>query len=291
MSRSRRYQTGRRTAQAGLSLIELMISLLIGLIVVGAVLVTYLNSGVSSRNTQALSQMAEDASVALNVLRTHVAMAGYSRPTGVTTGANRVFTRAQSQAAVFGCDAAFDDLSKDIGTIACAAEGSDSIAVSYEADAGNSITNASDEPLDCLGNSLAPKLGTAPNDHYLSYSRFYVDQPEGAPSASLYCRGPGSNSAQALVENVERLEILYGITDGTTPRVARYVSAGDLTRPQFNQVLSVRICVVVASATPVMDQVTPYQACDPFAEPTSPADGDRRMFKAFTSTIVLQNRL
>jgi type IV pilus assembly protein PilW len=291
----RRLRSGlqQRSQQRGLSLIELMVSLLVGMIIVGAVLAAFVASGTSGRHTQALSQMTEDAAVAQTVLRTHLAMAGYSRPLGVN--AQKLFRKAQTEPALFGCEGAFDDLSADIGALGCApgVDDSDALAIAYEADAANSIVNGTGEPLDCLGNSLQDsKRGVAPDDYHLSYSRFYVDQPEGAPSKGLYCRGPGSDDAQALVDNVERLAITYGVAsgvDGTT--VARYVTAGELTRSEFEQVISVRVCLVVASTGQVQDRVTPYQGCDPFAEATTPAAGDRRMFRAFTSTVVLHNRL
>lgn len=282
-----------RRRQRGLSLVELMVSLVVGLVIVAAVLGAFVASGTSSRHTQAMTQMTEDATVALAVIRSHLAMAGYSRPVGVN--AQKAFQKAQTEPALFGCEGGFADLSADIGALACDAGASDSdaLALAYEADAANSIVNADGEPLDCLGNSLqGSKRGEAPADYHLSYSRFYVDQPEGAPARGLYCRGPGSEEAQALVDNVERLAITYGVAagvDGTA--VARYLSASELTRSEFDQVISVRVCLVVASAGQVQDRVTPYQGCDPFAAQTTPAAGDRRLFRAFTSTIVLHNRL
>lgn len=277
-------------SQRGLSLIELMIALVIGLVVVGVVLAAYVSSGFSSRHTQAMLQITEDASVALNVIRSHVAMAGYSRPLAVT--AHQAFTKAYSGPALFGCDASFKAIAQPIDTLDCdpAKATSDAIAVAFEADSGfsgNSLTSGG-VPLDCLGNAL-PRSGVAPNDYYLSYSRFYVDQPAGAPTRGLYCLGPGNVSAQALVENIERLEILYGVAAVGGVQVIRYVPASELARADFARVVAVRLCVVVASSGPVMDAATPYQGCDQFAAPTRP--DDKRMYRAFTSTMVLHNRL
>ena len=280
--------------QAGLSLVELMVALLIGLGVVGTVLAAYVGSGMSSRHSTAMAQMADDAAVALNVLRQHLAMAGYSRPAGVDRDGTR-FARVYTGPALFGCDSAFANLAVDIDDLACqpADDASDAIAVAFEADLHNSLANADGtHPLDCLGNAITgPRRGVPPNDHWLSYSRWYVDRPEGTSTRALHCRGPGAPGAQALVENIERLEILYGVAEGSSPHVARYEPASALSRAAFERVLTVRVCVVVASAVAVMDQVTAYAGCDPYAEPILPAAGDRRLFKAFTSTIVLHNRV
>ena len=276
--------------QRGLSLIELMVSLVIGLVVVGAVLAAYVGSGTSSRHTQALTQITEDASVAMNVIRAQLSMAGYSRPLSVS--ASNQFTRAYGGPALYGCDSAFRGMANPIDALDCdsARSASDSIAMAFEADSGangNSVTSGG-IPLDCLGNAL-PRSGVPPDDYYLSYSRFYVDQPAGASARGLYCLGPGNASAQALVENIERMEILYGVAAVDGSQVLRYVQASELARSDFARVVSVRLCVVVASSGPVMDAVTAYQGCDPFAAMTLPAD--RRMYRAFTSTMVLHNRL
>lgn len=276
--------------QRGLSLIELVISMAIGLVVVGAVLAAYLGSGVSSRHTQAMLQITEDASVAMNVIRSHLAMAGYSRPLSVS--APQQFTRAYTRPGLFGCDSSFKLIAQPIDDLDCdpAKSTSDAIAVAFEADSGssgNSITSGG-VPLDCLGNAL-PRSGVAPNDYYLSYSRFYVDQPAGATAKGLYCLGPGNASAQALVENVERMEILYGVAAVGGAQVIRYAAASELARGDFARVVAVRLCVVVASSGPVMDDPTPYQGCDQFADLTLPPD--KRMYRAFSSTMVLHNRL
>ena len=282
-----RFATHRRSQ--GFSLVELMISLVIGMVVIGAVLAAYLGSGFSSRNSQAMSQMTEDASVALNVLRAQISMVGYSQPTGVNSSG---FTRAYNGVGLVGCDdMQFADLALGIDALTCVASAgsSDSIAIAYEADAFNSAVSSTGAPLDCLGNALSLPSGIT---YYLSYSRFYLDQPEGATAQSLYCRGPGNASAQALVENVADLQVTYGVAAAPVPgqnrRVAYYAKASDLNAAQFAAVMAVKVCVLVASASEVMDTKTPYQPCDPFDNQVTPTD--RRMYRAFSSTIVMHNR-
>ena len=57
----------------------------------------------------------------------------------------------------------------------------------------------------------------------------------------------------------------------------------------WNRVVSVRICLVVKSEDEVLDAIQPYVGCDPFAAALLPID--RRMYRAFTSAIVMHNRL
>lgn len=268
--------------QQGFSLIELLISMVIGLVVVGAMMAAYLGTGLSSRNTRALAQITEDASVALNVLRTTVGMTGYRDPVSLDPVTGKFVSR-YAGATLQGCDTAFASLDQDIGLLQCGGDAtSDAIAVAYEADARNSVTNAAGEPLDCLGNRFDADASGA----RVAYQRFYVS------SNSLFCRGPGNAAGQALVDNIVTMQINYGVGDPALvpPRpneVVRYESAATMTAVDFANAVSVRVCVLVRSDGEVMDSVTDYRDCDGISQ----TPGDRRMYRAFTSTIVLQNRL
>lgn len=278
--------------QAGFSLIELMISITIGLVVIGAVFAAYLGSGVAGRNSQALSQVNEDANIALNVLRSHLMLAGFSQPAAVVNGGE--FTPAYTGVGLVGCEAAtFADSSLDIGALTCnaaAVNTADSVAVAYQTDASMAPVNGSGEPLNCQGNGITVAGGI-----FVSVARFYLAVPSGGTQKSLYCRGSGLAAGQALVDNVVDLQITYGVASdpvqNANRRVLYYAPASSLTATTFAKVAAIKLCIVVASATDVMDAATPYQGCDPFAGATTPATSDRRLYKAFTTTFVLQNRL
>lgn len=278
-----------RVRQMGFSLIELMIAMVIGLVVIGAVIASYLGSGVSGRHGQALSQITEDAGIALNVLRSGINMVGYGAPTGIDAVSGR-FTKNYVGPGLFGCDSGLVDPSLAIDALTCDAAGDiDSIAVAYEADEYNSVVNNDVDkvPLDCLGNTL-DKGG---NPYYLNYSRFYVSGDQ------LFCRGPGNDAPAALVDNVVDMQVRYGVSsrvEGSpdTYGVARYMTAADMGAvagsADWTNAVSVRICVVIRSAENVLDQSTKYQGC---AGEVTPDATDRRMYRAFTTTVVLQNRL
>lgn len=283
----------RRSALArGLSLIELMISMVIGLVVVGAVLAAYLGSGASSKHSQAMAQITEDATVALNIMRAHIAQAGYSRPVAFNGGK---IVPVYTGPSLFGCNTGFADLSVGISALACGSGSQHAIAVAFEADESNSIMGGTPKaPLDCIGNGLAEQGTAPPGKYYLSYSRFYVAS-SGSGGNALYCRGSsaGTTGGQALVENIQSLQVLYGLAQAGKQEARQYVNAQQLVAAgaSYNDVVSVRLCVVVASSGNVLDAVTPYQGCDPFAAPITPNASDRRMYRAFTSTVVLQNRV
>lgn len=268
----------------GFTLIELMVSVTIGLIVVLTLMAAFLGSGIGGRHTSALGQMTEDASLSLNIMRTQVAMAGYGSITGVAAGvATRTVTPDQG---VFGCDNGFDDVTvNDYLTLTCKdAVGPDAMTVRYEADEWNAIAVASGPatvPTDCEGNAITPAGGVA-----ISESRFFISNNQ------LMCRGNGAagGSGTAMVGNVQDLAVTYGVASATAPdRVVTYVAAttiGETPPLNWDRVLSVRICVVVRSEREVNEFVSPYFDC----AGTSVTPTDRRMYRAFTTTIVLPNR-
>ena len=67
-----------RTAQAGLSLIELMIGMTLGLIVLGAVLYVFAGNRASYRHQESLSLVQESGRFALELLARDIRMAGYA---------------------------------------------------------------------------------------------------------------------------------------------------------------------------------------------------------------------
>ncbi|HSI49257.1 MAG TPA: PilW family protein [Ideonella sp.] len=282
-----------RRGAGGFTLVELMISMVIGLVVMGAVYAAYLASSASTRTSRAVAQMTEDATVAINILRQHIAEGGYSRPVG-TSGT--VMTRAAGADTakwLLGCENGFADATQPITTLACNAAGvagTDVLAVAYEATLQNSLTTKdatnTTVPSDCLGAALT-KTTIAPV-YFRSYSQFYLQDSQ------LYCRGPGSATGQPLVENIQEMHLMYGMggTGADATRVITYKTAKEVSdMGPWSRVLSVRVCLLMRSEDQVLDAPVSYVGCDPHAGRIDPAEGDRHMFRAFTSTIVLHNRM
>jgi type IV pilus assembly protein PilW len=154
-----------------------------------------------------------------------------------------------------------------------------------------------DVPTDCTGHRLA-----APTGVFIADSRFHIDPGGNAAPPSLECRGNGvSPQSLALIDNVVALHVNYGVaapdpdTAGKLLRVIRYVSASEVAEPGvtaewdrlWSEVLAVRVCVVVRSAEEVLPSATAYMDCNQ----TAATPPDRRIYRAFTSTVLLNNRL
>ena len=244
--------------QSGFSLIELIISLAIGLIIVVAAMSAYLAASQSGKVAEAQARLNEDGQAALAILTQHIRMAG-SNPDqaaraensrknpvyGTTTFTTSPGSFSLSNFIVRGCDGRFSNITSttSLNSLTCAGSSTlpDSLAVNYEADRFNTVPTAAGAPTDCLGNSLTtitanlPTLvGTATSTTAVTYTvadvRFYVGTSTVITTPSLYCKGNGgASTAQPLVENIEDLQFTFGTvstaTTSTTATAAGYLSA------------------------------------------------------------------
>jgi len=292
----------RRRPEGGFTLIEMMVALAIGLAVVGALIAAYLSSFASGRHSDAVVQVTEDATLALNVMRQQVAQAGFSEPHGVGAAGGLLL---HAFPAIAGCEAAgFVDLQAGIASAGnCQAStdpsNPDTLEVAYEGSvlpgkSSNGILGGTGtpQPLDCLGNSFAKTHDDATGDDYwLNDSKFYV------ADGGLYCHGPGNRAGAAIVQNVETLQVAYGMAAAPAGapgagQIVYYDNAPPPGSPLWADVVSVKLCVQVRSAARVLDKVSSptlgvWIDCGN-AQRTS-TDGYLR--RTFTTTIVLQNKL
>lgn len=337
--RRRRPSPGSRYNQ-GFSLIELMVSLTIGLIISVAAFAAYLGIAAASRMAEAQGRMNEDAQAALTILTQQLRMAGNNPdqsnrvdnpnptrssrhnpvylPTPTYAGfALSPATFTLSSFIIRGCDGTFSNITtaSDLDHLTCDAGINalpDSIAVSYEADRFNTvptILGADLLPTGCLGKKLTTNTATLPTvvgaaavnadvTYAVADNRFYIGTSAAIPS--LYCKGNGINSvAQALVENVEDMQFIYGATAAATTvagylRADQILSNADLAllpddAARWEKVVTVRICVLVRSVSPVVSDAVSarYIKCDGTLENAPP---DLRLRRAYSTTVVLRNR-
>ena len=293
----------RRLSQAGFTLIEMMVALAIGLAVIGALIGAYVVSFQGGRHSDAMVQMTEDATLALNVMRQQVAQAGFSQPHGVAEGGGLVL---HAFPAVAGCEAAsFVDLQAGIaaadncGGASPDPAASDALEVAYEGSvlagkSSNGVLGGSGgkQPLDCLGNTFAKTHDdTTGDDYWLNDSKFYV------ASGSLYCHGPGNAAGAIVAQNVETLQVTYGMAAAPagTPgagQVIYYDVAPPPHSPLWANVLSVNLCVQVRSAGKVLDKAqSPTLGGWVDCRNVRRTSTDGYLRRTFSTTIVLQNRL
>lgn len=237
----------------GFSLIELMVSLTIGLLMVTAIFSAYLGTSTASKTADAQSRMNDDAQAALIILTQQLKMAGNNPDRanridnddsslssrrnplyGATTFPTGTFTT--SNFSIRGCNGPFNNTTSAASLDSLDCTGSvttspDAIAINYEADSFNTIptVQASGKlPTDCLGKNLFPISALLPTvvgagtvsatvTYAMADNRFYIGTSTALGVPSLYCKGNGGGSTpQVLVENVEDLQLSYGAVSTPT---------------------------------------------------------------------------
>ena len=239
--------------QSGVTLIELMVSLTIGLIIMLAVMSAYLGAAGSGRTAEAIGRMNEDAQMALTILSQQLQMAGVNpsqsdRGTTTTPAFNvrgnlvPLHNPLTNAFAIRGCNLKFSDVTSVASTasLTCghsaSSAGPDSISIAYEADQYNTVATNAGVPTDCMGSGITPStaaytktdaITTANATIYEAENRFYVGTSTSVVNPTLYCKGNASANAQPLIENIDNLQLSYGTSNpaSTPTTVLGYLSA------------------------------------------------------------------
>ncbi len=277
-----------RARQRGFSIVEVLVSLVIGLVVVGAVMLSYISSGRSNRIQAAYSQMNEDAQVGLQILSRDLLLAGYAQPTSLDPVTFQ-FGRTYGGRAVFGCDTGFVSPNTPDEVVCAAAGALPAIEVTYEADERNTVLT-SEVPTDCLGAAL-PMQTVGTTNFYLANNRYYL-ATSALGRTELYCASKLGNPGRELVDHVEGMRIWYGEASSADPRqIVRYVNAANVKDfgADFGYVVSVRICLLMRSSEPVLTGEDPanYLDCDS----VSKTSADRHARRAYFTTATLRNKM
>ena len=301
-----------KTRQRGRTLLELMISISIGLVVIGAVFVVYLGTTASSRQSSANNRISEDAAIAMAILGNNLRMAGYSPPRALFSPGSALVDGVKAVVpdrhyvgpAIRGCDFGFSSAANvAFDLITCnpsSSPGPAAFVVRYEGDAFNTIPiPISGNPSDCLTNGItANTVSTYDATSYkLVESRFSVDTSASNGTPELYCAGSGGAAPftrQPLMQFVENMAISYGIAeDNLGGNVVRYVSQTQLdaitpgtTDSLWARVVSVKLCLVLRSETRDQNGGGNYIDC----AGNSVASPNGFIRRSFTSVFALRNR-
>jgi type IV pilus assembly protein PilW len=284
-----------------MTLIEVLISLVIGLVVVGAVIVSFVGSGKAGRYQSALNQMNQDAQFGLNLLSREIELAGYVSPS----------QSLGSLTPLFGCDGATGAIPFDptATTLVCGNSGTTNVSafeVVYEADINTTVpvtVGSVQYPSNCLGDRLA-----AVGSIYIARNRYFIDTATGTNASGrpeLYCASPASanNSGtyhrEPVMENVDDLQVSYGVALPETYVVIRYAKAGkDSTtvntvnaQPagEWNNVMAVRICLLMRSAEPVLtgEDTRTYLDCNSQTKTST----DNYLRRAYVTTATVRSKM
>lgn len=270
-----------RTAQAGLTLVEMMVALVIGLAIVIAASVIYLATSKNTRETQSVSDLSETGQLALELLGREIKKAGFypaqfsaaGQPlmpgafSNTKDAANTIYNQG-----VFGCQGAnFDPATKACGT--STAGEPDSLVINYLVTADFGDAAATGNHRDCNRATVSSDTANAPavaasrpmfvsNRFGLVATSYVTANGVSVNTRSLACHGNGAESATTYTPHlagIEDLVLTYGVYGTADQQTAdRYYTAtevsalgvvADLTA--WQRVTAIRVCLVVRTPDPV----------------------------------------
>ena len=293
-----------RSYNTGLSLIELLVGLAIGMVlaIVGSTI--YLYSKNSYNAATETSQMEENGRFALNLLTKYIQSSGFV----MVDPANNL-PQGPIDNKLRGCDLGFVNPTTTASTadLACATATpagtlpSASIALFSETDS-YSLSGATFQGFDCVGLSSIPitlATGTVINEvrSYFVVTRTTVQTPNGVvPMGQLTCisdrtsgLGVASFQSQPLIPGVEQIAFTYFLPSVIDPNTAQIAStaAAVTAASQWPAVLAVEVCVLTKSIQPGgNDTGTTYTDCYGNAIAATAFES----YRTFRTTVRLRNR-
>ncbi|MDR5737575.1 PilW family protein [Caballeronia sp. LZ016] len=240
----------------GHTLLELTISLALGLLIVVAALSLYRGQRAAFERAADTARIHDGAVAALELIAQHVQMSG--------------FASTRADAPLFGCVQGRVVGADTAASCESLASRSDGLQVRYAADAVSTWPASTGAPTDCLGQAVA--------DDYVT-NRFYAKGGTSAGEPELYCEG-GGKQAQPLVEGIERIRIQYWLTDAPSA-----VDASAIPRDRWPEVHAIDLCVLVRGFVTLSSPRTSYVDCSG----ASVIADDGRTRQAFWRHVAIRN--
>jgi type IV pilus assembly protein PilW len=297
-------------------LVELMVSLAVGVMVMGAAAAAYLSISESQRSLTEKSYAAESARFAMETLGREIQNAGFypvnevasTTPVSPLTPQSAVpigsfATGAESNPAtspehlrspVFGCSSKKIDATKTTSvcvahTSASPAVDSDTLVASYYTD--DDFGKDRGNNTDCARATPAAVAGS--NGKLFFISNSYTLTPvtlklEGntIKTFGLACAGSASpvNNYVPLITGIEQLRLSYLVQGETT---AQFKSANSVLANDWSKVIAVKVCLVARSLQNVRLQASSYYFKDCADATQTFATGIER--KRYTQIFVVKN--
>jgi type IV pilus assembly protein PilW len=270
----------RRGRQRGMSLVELMVAMTIGLVITVVIANLFVGTKQTYRTQDDLSRIQENLRFAFQVLGRTVRQAGFRAEWNKTTDM------------IFGVNVSPID-----GVAATGANNSDRIIVRFQGSgtgtsvvnclATNSCGGADGRVLDCLGNRVDRQMGPG-SGFNITFVENWLQVNNGGANGNpaLFCSIDRGTSWVEIVPDVENMQVLYGEKTGPTA-VDRYLPAGD-PNLQMGRVLNLRVALLHRSAN--LSAGEPDTRTYSLLGTNFGPYNDQRIRLAATSNFVLRNR-
>lgn len=282
-------------SQRGVSLVELMVGLVIGLVLVLAASAVYLFSKNSFNYATEISQLEENGRFAINLLTKHIQSAGF-----VMIDPTAQSPQGPIDNKITGCDLGITVSTSAVVCKTTTPTGqtpSASLGIFSETDAPDIGTKF--QGFDCLGGpAVAVVVGgktTYQTRSYFYITRSTVQTPGGSTTmGQLSCVADRSTGGVAnfvsdtIFPGIEQLSLRYLLPSAADPNTAQSSNLADgLTAAQWGTVLAVDVCVLAKTIQAGgNDSGTSYTDC--YGNAITATSGES--YKTFQTTVRLRNK-
>lgn len=266
-------------SQRGLSILELLVAMIIGLFITIGISSVYVGSKRSSLTSSELSQLQDNGRSVLQLLTDVIQHTAYTSTSSAPVADMFIRGTVANYACSDGSDSVvspslFSPLENNTAT-------GDTIGVVYMGDGKlNTDCTANELPVACRYG------GTSSTAASQIYSYFKV-QKNANDVPVLTCIGSRASASQEIAEGVENIQFTYGEDVNADGVVDRYVNSNDVSN--WASVVSVNIAVLVRSLSPIAtdNSSRSYK----LSEDTTVTTNDKFLRAVFTSTVRLRNAL
>lgn len=253
--------------QQGLSLIELMIAVVLGLMILSSLGYILVGSHGTYRSHSASAHVMDTGRNAMNFIAYNIRVAGRAEITPLAT--DKRTEMPAGSVPITGTDGVGDG---DPDTLVVNYQLSTLNGGSIEDCNGNGAAIAKSNILAANGSTLG-QYGTVQNTINLN-------------GTDLRCTGNGAVTPQPVAEGIEDLQFLYGVDTSGNDAVDSWLTASNVSN--WSQVVAVQVCMMVRSIEDgVLDAAQTLTNC----LGKSVTANDRRLRRVFTSVFVMRNRV
>lgn len=309
----------------GFTLVELMVSMSIGLVLLGGLMTMYLGSQKSDKTRIALADMDANASVAIKELRKVIQHAGYST-ISIKSLEKSFYTESDGELTdtveknplcrdgkkliVSGLDGKVGLLNPPTALTGYTKDypGGDILTVIYRPDSpdkgylfsdcaqGTYSTSTSTEAEDharlvaCSTDTTATASnGMAKPKDSKVFNAYYLHQSSGSDLKQLACFGSRSMDTEPyfIADNIDNIQFRYGVRLDDT---AMYKKASEITTDdEWTTVNSVQVALLVGSGNTNVAKNPVARSYDLLGQSITKLESDGRIYKVYSTTIYLHN--
>lgn len=297
--------------QRGMTLVELLISMVLSLGIIAGISSLFGHMQKSSKIQRAMATMADDGSYVLEVLQKEIRRTSGLRSQSDINGTDDRIFLWPNNVLNTGLNFAGEEYIKGDATSPV----NDAFMIRYQLLDANDLSAAagtSNGSSPCTQNVLLDS-GEDPSsqNHVVSlyfYIRSDVDHPEhltlsctakrelidtATTSATCLknCESPPADAPVDLISNAVLLNVSYGVDPDNDKSANYYTDAATLTAvsPLWLDVISVRFSIVLRSEEKFLRDSSVAYTLDGVGH--TPDDDQHQLYKVFTSTVALRNRL